>query len=249
MLALRRAWRSALPWVAFVVAVWLFMGGQERFYARWFLPVYPVLAVFAAYALVAIATAFPARRALVGVALAAAVFAQPLVTVVHSDVILNRADTRLLAKRWLLSHVGRGTKLAFELVGPGPYFNDGDRRDGASLFDLYPQPRGADIERYATTLSPATVDAYVDGGYCFVVTGSIISQRALKDPSAAEGAIAYYRALASRATRVATFSPVRRGATVPGFNFDLSYNWYPLTYVRPGPRIDVYHLHSGACAT
>ena len=50
------------------------------------------------------------------------------------------------------------------------------------------------------------------------------------------------------AERVKTFSPVGEGETLPRFNFDISYNWYPLAYERPGPRIDVYRLNTGACA-
>ncbi len=248
-LALRRSWRRALPWVAFALTVWIFMGAQQRFYARWFMPVYPVLAVFAAYALVEGAKAVPRGRTLAGLALGAIVFAQPLVSVLHSDVIIDRADTRDLAKTWLLRHVGRGAKLASELVGPPPYFNAGSRRTGAPLFDLYPQPRGADIERYALTLTPATIDDYVANGYCFVMTGSIIRDRALKDPEAPAAAVEYYRQLGTRGTHMASFSPVRRGSSLPGFNFDISYNWYPLTYVRPGPRIDIYRLNEGICST
>ncbi len=247
VLALRRNWRRGLPWIGFALTAWLFMGAQQRFYARWFMPVYPVLAVFAAYALVELARLLPRGRVLAGVALGAVAFAQPIVTVVHSDRIINRADTRDLAKTWLLAHAGRGAKLASELIGPPAYFNEGSQRGGAPLFDLYPQPRGADIERYATTLRPATIDSYVAGGYCYVMTGSIIRERALKDPAAPAEAVAYYRQLVTRGTLVARFSPVRDGASLPGFNFDISYNWYPLTYVRPGPRVDIYRLNEGVC--
>jgi hypothetical protein len=248
-MALRRRWERTVPWIGFAVAVWLFMGSQQRFYARWFMPVYPVLAVFAALAIVELARLAPRSRGVVGIALGVVALAQPLVTVVHSDVILNRPDTRDAAKAWLLSHVGRGSRVVSELIAAPAYFNEGNRRDGAPLFDLYPQPRGADIERYATTLSPSTIDAYAAGRYCYVVTGSIIRDRALKGKDAPPAAVAYYRALSTRATRIATFSPVRRGASLPRFNFDISYNWYPLRYTRPGPRVDVYRLNDPGCVT
>ena len=248
VVALRRNWQRALPWVAFALAVWLFMGSQQRFYARWFMPVYPVLALFAAYAIVQITNVVRRGRLFVAVALGVIAFVQPLVTVVHSDTIIDRPDTRDLAKAWLLEHVGRGSRVVSELIAPPAYFNEGNQRDGAPLFDLYPQPRGADIERYALTLSPATIDTYVQGHYCYVMTGSIIRDRALKDADAPAEASAYYRALGTRGERVATFSPVRRGATLPEFNFDISYNWYPMTYVRPGPRVDIYRLNEAGCA-
>ena len=34
-----------------IVLYWLYMGSQSRFYARWMLPLYPALAILAAYAL------------------------------------------------------------------------------------------------------------------------------------------------------------------------------------------------------
>jgi hypothetical protein len=33
------------------------------------------------------------------------------------------------------------------------------------------------------------------------------------------------------------------------FNFDWSFNFYPLAYARPGPDMTVYRLRDGACAT
>ena len=32
------------------------------------------------------------------------------------------------------------------------------------------------------------------------------------------------------------------------FSFDYSFNYYPLTYERPGPEIVIYRLHGGDCA-
>ena len=42
--------REALVLGSLVVLYWLYMGSQSRFYARWMLPLYPALAILAAYA-------------------------------------------------------------------------------------------------------------------------------------------------------------------------------------------------------
>ena len=42
--------REAVVLGALVVLYWLYMGSQSRFYARWMLPLYPALAILAAYA-------------------------------------------------------------------------------------------------------------------------------------------------------------------------------------------------------
>lgn len=265
-LALKRDWRKALPWVLFALVVWLFMGKQERFYARWLMPVYPVLAVFAAYAVLesakglasivgsrgekakpTMAATFSAQTVF-AIAIAGVALASPLIHIVHNDAVLTRADTRDQAKAWLLEHVGEGARIAIELIGPRPYFNEGGARGGRPQFDYYPLPSGTEVEKYAETLNPKLIETYAAGGYCHVVVGSIQKGRVTKNPDAAPAAAAsYYRALDERAERVATFSPMKPGADLPKFNFDISYNWYPLGYDRPGPRIDVYRLRGGAC--
>ena len=84
-------------------------------------------------------------------------------------------------------------------------------------------------------------------GACTVVTGSFQRGRALKDPPAVPYAIAYYKRLEQVATKVATFSPVKAGARLPAFNFDWSYDYYPLAYERPGPLVEIYRLNLPGC--
>ncbi|HUR77697.1 MAG TPA: glycosyltransferase family 39 protein [Acidimicrobiales bacterium] len=247
VVAWRRHLRAVAPWLGFSLAAWLFMGAQTRFYARWFLPVYPVLAVLAALGLVALVRVVTPRwRVVAAAGFGVAALAQPLVSVVHNNRVVARTDTRDLAKAWLVANVGRHERVVIELMSSRPFFNEGSARDGDPVFDLYPQPRGNDVERYAFTLRPTTLDAYVSGRYCVVVTASTQRDRAVK--AGVRGAVAYYRALERRATRIATFSPMRGGRAVPGFNFDISYNWYRLDYARPGPRVDVYRLRDCAAA-
>lgn len=263
-LALRRDWRKAAPFVLFGMLVWLFMGNQVRFYARWLMPVYPVLALFAGYAAVEIArslgrsiaerkaTTDTARIArlttysAVGVMFVALV--SPVAHVIHNNVVLSRTDTRYQAKAWLLENVGENRKIAFELIAPFAYYNKDNERGAELAFKTYPFPRGSEIEKQAEELSPARIDEFVAKGYCYVVVGSIQKGRVTKDPSKRPNAAAYYKALDDRAEKVASFSPVRSGADLPTFNFDISYNYYPLAYARPGPEIDVYRLTEGQCA-
>ena len=43
-------------------------------------------------------------------------------------------------------------------------------------------------------------------------------------------------------------SPYREGADPVEFNFDWSFDYYPLAYHRPGPVMTVYRLQGGQCA-
>jgi hypothetical protein len=103
------------------------------------------------------------------------------------------------------------------------------------------------IEEYERTLSPALIGFYERHGYCWVVSGSTESGRAFADPKAVPLAIAYYRALARRGEVVYRSSPFVRGQGPVAFNFDWSFDYYPLAYHRPGPQMTVYRLHGGRC--
>ncbi|HMJ02240.1 MAG TPA: hypothetical protein VK506_04825, partial [Conexibacter sp.] len=103
-------------------------------------------------------------------------------------------------------------------------------------------------DKYERTLRPELIDRYEASGFCWVVIGSTQFARALAEPATVRQAIAYYDALAKRGGRVARFSPYDSDAEPPAFNFDWSFDYYPLAYARPGPQIDVYRLRGGRCA-
>jgi MFS family permease len=257
VLALKNDWRKSLPFVVFGLIVFLFMGHQLRFYARWMMPIYPVLAIFAAYAAVELgkwisATLKPKNgdRANVYAITAVMVVALigPLIHVIHNDRVLSRTDTRQLAKEWVIENVPKDQKIAFDLLGPPPYYNVNGALKGDPAFTIRPLPHGTEVEKFAQNLSPAVLDAYEQAGYCYVVSGSTQKGRVTKDPSKAPGAAAYYKALEQRGKKVASFSPMKPGHALPEFNFDISYNYYPLGYYRPGPQIDIYRLSGGQCA-
>ena len=104
------------------------------------------------------------------------------------------------------------------------------------------------IEDFERTLFPGLVDRYEKEGWCYVVSGSTQRGRADVAPKEVPQAIAYYKALESRADVVFHASPYRRGAEPVKFNFDWSFDYYPLAYARPGPEMTVYRLRNGRCA-
>ena len=98
------------------------------------------------------------------------------------------------------------------------------------------------IEDYERTLSPALIGWYEREGFCWVISGSTQSGRAQAEPRAVPQAIAYYRALAKQAQLVYRVSPYSPGSGPVAFNFDWSFDYYPLAYHRPGPEMSVYRL-------
>ena len=95
-----------------------FLGTQDRFFARWLLPVYPLLCLLAAWAVVAAAAWLGARlrgrEGLVAGALGALLCVQGLVFSVHNDVVLARPDTRQLARDWMVANVPIRSKVVVE---------------------------------------------------------------------------------------------------------------------------------------
>ncbi len=181
---------------------------------------------------------------------------------VHDDLVLARADTRNLTRAWMVEHVPRGTRIVLEPVVLGSWLHDPGLAKSAARWVKYPAlrsviapngqlaPQSAHtvaLEDYEATLSPALIGWYERLGYCWVVTGSTESGRALESPRAAPLAVAYYRALASHAQVVYHVSPYAPGSSAPGFNFDWTFDFYPLAYRHPGPEMTVYRLRSGGC--
>jgi 4-amino-4-deoxy-L-arabinose transferase-like glycosyltransferase len=252
----------------------LFMGSQARFFGRWLIPILPILCLLAAYAVSELVLWLRARRGgtvlapLAGAIAAAALCAQGLLHTVHGDRVLSRADTRNVTRDWMVAHVPARSRIVVEpgVVPDGwasdvgrayPGAQDGRRwikyatsrskiaNDGSVLPG---RGRVVNIEDYERTLRPWLIDRYERGGFCWVVTGSTQRGRADAQPSVVPGAIAYYRELERRADVVYEASPYDRGAAPVAFNFDWSFDFYPLAYERPGPLMRVYRLRGGACA-
>ena len=253
------------------IAFIIFMGNQQRFFGRWLMPIFPILALLAAYGAYELVRAL-ARRGIGRPPLAAAVavvvlLAQGVVMAVHNDQVLSRPDTRNLLRAWMVSHVPAGANIVIEPLVPDSWVGDigrslsqtptGERwwRWPTWLTDLDPQGRPLPlgqrryvvIDQYERNLRPALLDQYVRSGYCWVVIGSLQAGRAFAAPSAAPNAIAYYTLLAQRARRVYHVSPFAAGAHPSPFSFDWSIDYYPRQFALPGPELSVYRLAGGKC--
>jgi len=268
-------WRrdSAVGWMLVPAPILFlaFMGLQGRYFGRWLMPIFPILALLAAFAALALAHAGGRRlqgsprwvRGLAAGLLVAAILAQGLIYSVHSGIVLSRADTRTLTRDWMIAHVPAGSRIVAEPVSPDAWAR---QEPGSAACPRYQWckyasfvsrigPGGAvasrtkqvGVEDYERTLSPALLGYYTSHGYCWVLTGSTESGRASADPGAVPGAVAYYRALARQGERVFTASPYGAGKGAVPFGFDWSFDYYPLAYARPGPELAVYRLHGGLC--
>jgi len=246
-----------------------FMGLQGRYFGRWLLPIFPLVCLLAAFFALRVAeAAVPARGPRVAVmALAGlALCAQGLVYSIHSDLVLARVDTRTLTREWMVANIPKDSRIVAEPVSPEAWAKDIGRFNYATpngtRWIKYPSlevaisPSGAlvgptgrkvGIEDYERTLAPSLIGSYERHGFCWVIVGSTQQGRALAEPNAVPEAMAYYRALARQARAVYHVSPYAAGAHPVAFNFDWSFDYYPLVYHRAGPEMTIYRLSGGLC--
>jgi hypothetical protein len=101
---------------------------------------------------------------------------------------------------------------------------------------------GVRASAYHLVLAPQVIDDFRFYGYCLVVTFGTVRERTTVLGSKAVDD--YYRRLARESVVVRRFTPYDRGARPEPFNFDLSFNYYPTAYNRPGPVATVHRLRN-----
>jgi O-antigen/teichoic acid export membrane protein len=255
--------RAFVVLVPVAVLFFLYMGSQGRFFGRYMLPAFPALCLLAGYGGVALVRALSAGRARLAVPLGAAVavaaLAQGLVASVHADLVLARKDTRTQTREWMLANVAPGTRIVVEPSVPVGWFVRGAHPDGEGepIWDRWQRPkalvrelrrehrgagRRADFQNYVWTLFPGMLDVYRREGACTYVRVSTQAGRAFREPERVPQAVAFYRALDREARVLYEANPFGRGEPAQPFQFDLSFNFLPLAYERPGPVLRVYRL-------
>jgi hypothetical protein len=240
VLLLRENWRRGLVLVIFPLFMFLFLGSQARHFGRWYMPAYPAIVLLAAYGAIRAADWLARGRRWASWALPAVavlMLAQGLAATIRVDAVLARNDTRELARSWIIRNIPEQSGVVVEPFVPEGWLAKGNRA-GPERYRLYPiKPP---FQAYEKKLDPSLIDAYRTGHYCWVVVASHQKQRGLN--AKLPGAIGYYQRLNRESDRTQLFDPWRSGADRPGFSFDMSFDYYPTAFVRPGPFIEVHHL-------
>jgi 4-amino-4-deoxy-L-arabinose transferase-like glycosyltransferase len=272
VLVLRRDLTRGLVLVVMPVLLFAYLATQSRYFGRWLLPAYPALALLASVAVVRAAELAPRRWQVAATAsLTLAVIAQPLLADVRTARVLGREDTLSQAHDWLDDNYPPGLRVSIEPAVPGRYFRSnpegripdwltrcprqadwtepgwsylaagGERVCDQYKPGLFVRPDGGvRASAYHAVLRPSVIDDYRLYGYCLVMTVNVVRDRALE--SGDRQARAYYERLERDAELVREFSPYKDGADPVPFSFDLSYNYYPGAYERPGPTVRIYRL-------
>jgi hypothetical protein len=251
------------------IVFFAYVGAQERHFARYVMPLFPILCLLAAVGAVWLASAIASRAgwsgrraaAITGI-VAAIACAQGLLFAIHNDIVLTREDTRTAAREWMVDNIPAGTQILVEPLVPKEWYRDGGLpitkgatfrwkrfvRSQADIKELSKQYRGsrasADFANYTATLFPGLLHFYRSRGVCWIVSGSGQSGRAFNNPKRVPEAIDYYHQLGREASLRFSASPFGPPGTGPDnpFQYDHSFDYYPLEYERPGPVMRVYRL-------
>ena len=121
-------WRSErrLGWllVPATLVFLAFMGLQGRYFGRWLMPIFPVVCLLAAFFVAElicwcgrVLNGRPTRLVLAAL-FVVALLIQGFVYSVHSGIVLARADTRNLTRKWMIAHIPAGAKVVAGPVSP-----------------------------------------------------------------------------------------------------------------------------------
>jgi hypothetical protein len=229
----------------------------ERYFARWLLPAYPVLALFAGVAIAGIARSISSRssvQAIAVVVLGLVAMAQPIVTNIKTGDVMRKDDTRELARNYMLAELPSGTRVVVDNVAiRHPYdvpLLGIEPRPGEPEFvfgfdappkedDGYP-PDPVRAERFLRDLTPDRIDRYRADGFCVVVTMSWFRERA--EVAGLDEAVAYYDRLDRESRVLFRSNPFDDPGDTERFDFDQTHLYWSTKYERTGPEVEIRRL-------
>ncbi len=252
--------REALVLGSLVVLYWLYMGSQSRFYARWMLPLYPTLAILAAYAATQIK-----QRVVFGIVVALAL----IPSLLHdrpqrascSAARTRAPDPRLARRQRPEGHQGGVRADRPDRVVRGHARRWAEGRPRPPVGALQPQPgdhrrAGAGLPRRALSRELPELRAHAQPGADrrLPARGRLLGGDGLDAVRPRAGGVLprparrakYYSALRKQADVVFRTSPVGKGEKLPRYQVDRSFNYVGGPYERPGPEMIVYKLRDCA---
>ena len=217
----RRAFADILL-LGFIVPYFAFASISNVYFARYVIPILPLLGLLAATFLWEV---LPKSQQMVWATVVVLILLiQPVARIGRYDSLLMQTDTRTLAKNWIERNIREGAKMASEWHGP---FIEG--------YDL------TVVDFYG--LSEGSVEGYRQEGYEYLIVSSFIRDFTMASPEEEAHKRAFYTDLANTTELVIEFRPYS-GTTAPQYMIDQTLG--PITslneFERPGPTIEIYRL-------
>lgn len=219
--------------VIFSVVMFMYMGAQKIVFARFLLPIVPVLAILAAvYIVNTLLPRLPRQipSLLMLGTLLAALLVQPVVTAAWADHLLTMPDTRLLATDWFISRFPPKTPVAREKYSSFPKVVFISRKWSYKISDLFIEDR-----------LQAGVDYYGTRAATLIIISNFTSGRILQDAAEQNLSLSQLDYLNKNLILIKEFNPYQSGYQQQFFMDEL-YGPAGETLQRwqPGPLIKIY---------
>jgi 4-amino-4-deoxy-L-arabinose transferase-like glycosyltransferase len=236
LIAIIRRQPAGLVLAIFPLALFIGLGSQQAFSARYILPALPPLVALAAAGLTWLETHWPwghRYQTWLWPVLVSMLLAQPLAYLVWFDHLLTLPDTRQLATDWFLQEFPEDTVVAVE---------------NYSIF-----PRQAVLNNHWSykiigldELGPTRNDAnyYLARKTDVIAISNYTADRVRQNPAEETARLAQLAWLAEKAELIKEFNPYRAGYDESWFYLDQLYGPAGETWQRerPGPLLRLYHL-------
>jgi 4-amino-4-deoxy-L-arabinose transferase-like glycosyltransferase len=183
----------ALMLLSFVAVYFFVMSRSFQIYARYLLPLLPLLSIACGVGLMSLVGWVRGRATspwvprLVGAALTVAILATPAISAVQFGRSLAGRSTIGAAYNWIVRHVPKGSRVVVEY-------------GALKLPNTYPAVG-------ARLLVSRTIDDYRQDGVDYFVAAGPEFQQVLRDPAADPSLTSRYRALLASTKEVASFDP------------------------------------------
>ena len=237
--------RIATVLASYPVLLYLFMGEQQMYFARFILPAIPPLLVLCAHAVDTIVEKMTLRYFRLNPAFlwfflfgcAMLVSFQPSIDSLRYDFLLSQSDTRTIAKEWIEQTIPQGAKIAMDWPHHTPFLSTAQRPEPNSLRTFDVQTIGGH------GLSDHDLQYYKSQGFQYLIASSFIYDIPLTDSEKNSQRKTFYASLDRELTLMQEFKPYQ-GDQGPSFIFDEIYG--PAVSLwqreRPGPILKIYQL-------
>jgi 4-amino-4-deoxy-L-arabinose transferase-like glycosyltransferase len=181
----------------FVIVFWVGISLSSLHWERWIFPVLPVLALFAAGAVVTLVEYLSERlrfnpsvqRALIGAAVVL-ISVWPAYRLIMLDIRLAKPSTRVLAREWIVRNLPPGSRIVLEKYSAPLYGTDFDAQEYGLL--------GA---------SGYTLDDAYRFGIRYAVVSSAVYSRFMAEPDHYPSEVAFYQTLFEKGHLLQEFVP------------------------------------------
>jgi 4-amino-4-deoxy-L-arabinose transferase-like glycosyltransferase len=232
--------------VSFPVLLYIFMGRQEMYFARFILPVIPVLLTFAALVVVDGVNKLLQKsgRSNMGEWVIAVVallaILQPAVYSMRHNHLLTLEDTRTLSKQWIEANIPEGSKIAVDWPYHGPPLATPTNPDPYSVRTYNVITIGGN------GISDHPIEYYQQNGFDYVIASSNVYRLSLADQEKDAQRKIFYSDLNLEFEEIYQLKPYTDSTHESPFIFDEVLGpaidlWQR---ERPGPTIKVYRVVS-----